>query len=201
MVATGEAVIGRVACMLAVRAGLAFALALAAAAPVFAEATRDLFAAAKGGTASEASAAIAVGADPNARDVRGRTPFHWAVVNPEPSVIAALIEAGADPNARDDARGRTPLHLAAAVNPKPSVVGALIEGGADVDARDGNDRTPLHWAEGGNPKLSVVAALIAAGADPNARTESGFTPFDYAKHNEALRGTEVYRRLDEARFE
>ena len=97
-VAAREAVTGRVACMPAVRAGLAFALALAAAAPVFADATRDPFMVVSRGTAPE------------------------------------------------------------------------------------------------------VSAAIAAGADPNARTESGKTPFDYAKDNEALRGTEVYRRLDEARF-
>ena len=131
-VAAREAVTGRGACMPAVRAGLAFALVLAASAPVFADATRDLFMVVSRGTASEVSAAIAAGADPNARAEGGVTPLHMAAEsNPEPSVVAALIEAGADPSARD---GR------------------------------------------------------------------GKTPFDYAKDNEALRGTEVYRRLDEARF-
>ena len=45
-----------------------------------------------------------------------------------------------------------------------------------------------------------MSAEIAAGADPTTRDEDGLTPFDCAKDNEALRGIEVYRRLDEARF-
>ena len=235
MAAAGEAVTGGVPYTLAVRAGLAFALALVAAAPVFADATGDLLAAAKSGTASEVSAAVIAGADLNARDEYGATPLHLAAVNPEPSVVAVLIEAGADPNAREAQVGATPLHAAAFYNPEPSVVAALIEAGADVDARTERGATPLHLAVGKNPEPSVVAALIEAGADPNAReAEVGATPlheaafrnpapsvvaalidagadpsardkggktaFDYAKGNEALRGTDVYRRLNEGRF-
>ena len=241
---TEEAVTGGI--MLAVRVGLAFILLLAAAAPAHADATDDLLAAAKGGTASEVKAAIAAGADLNARDDdvriiagvrtgdRGLTPLHWAAkYNPEPSVIEALMEGGADIDARSEKYGTTPLH-SAAVNPAPSVVAALIAAGADVNARTESGATPLHWAawenpeplvvealieaganpnarnRGGNtplhaaavsnPAPSVVEALIEAGADPSARTESGKTPFDYAEENPALRGTDVYWRLNEARF-
>ena len=195
----GEAVTGGI--MLAVRVGLAFILALAAVAPVHADATDDLLAAAKGGTASEVSAVLAAGADLNARGERGNTPLHEAARhNPEPSVVAALIKAGADPNVRNE-HGDTPLHSAAWRNPEPSVVGALIKAGADVDARAEDGKTPLHAAAENNPEPSVVAALIEAGADPSARDKDGKTPFDYAKkHNEALRGTDVYWRLNEARF-
>ena len=35
----------------------------------------------------------------------------------------------------------------------------------------------------------------------NARDGSNKTPFDLAKENSALKGTDVYRRLNEARFE
>ena len=165
-VAAREAVTGGMGYRLAVRAGLAFALVLAAAAPVFADATHDLYMVAWSGTAPEVSAAIVVGADPNARTESGKTP----------------------------------LHLAAWKNPEPSVVAALIAGGADLNARGPHGMTPLHWAAWKNPEPSVAAALIEGGADPSARDGRGKTPFDYAKHNEALRGTEVYRRLDEARF-
>ena len=58
---------------------------------------------------------------------------------------------------------------------------------------------PLHAAATFGT-ASVMSAEIAAGADPNTRDEDGLTPFDCAKDNEALRGIEVYRRLDEARF-
>ena len=48
---------------------------------------------------------------------------------------------------------------------------------------------------------SEVKAALAAGADPGARDYDGFTPFDYAQENEALRGTDAYRMLNDGRFE
>ena len=114
--------------------------------------------------------------------------------------MRALIAGGADPNARSEKYGMTPLHSAATDNPEPSVVAALTEGGADPNARAEHGVTPLHMAAARNPEPSVVAALIEAGVDPSARDKDGKTPFDYAKDNEALRGTDVYWRLNEARF-
>ena len=107
----------------------------------------DLLKAAKSGTASEVSAAIANGADPNARDRTGWTPLHWAAFhNPEPSVVAALIAYGADPNARDGT-DRTPLHRAMFPNLKPSVVMVLIKLGAKLDACDKDGKTPFDYYE------------------------------------------------------
>ena len=98
--------------MLAIRAALTFALALAAAAPVYADPTDDLSMAARGGTASDVGAAVSAGADPDARTEDGSTPLHRAAMkNDTPSVIAALIEGGADPGARDDG-GKTPFDYA-----------------------------------------------------------------------------------------
>lgn len=45
-----------------------------------------------------------------------------------------------------------------------------------------------------------VPRCLKAGANVNARAEGGLTPFDYAKRNPALKGTDIYRRLNEARF-
>ena len=133
--------------MLAIRAALTFALALAAAAPVYADPTDDLFMAARGGTASEVRAAVSAGADSGARDEMGRTPLHWAAgMNPAPSVITALIEGGADPDARTE-KGLTPLHMAV-VNNDPAVIEALIQAGADPNIRDFSSLfTPLGIAE------------------------------------------------------
>ena len=49
--------------------------------------------------------------------------------------------------------------------------------------------------------LAIVEALIEAGADMKARDADGNAPFDHAKDNKALHGTDVYWRLNEARFE
>ena len=46
-----------------------------------------------------------------------------------------------------------------------------------------------------------VSRLLEAGGDVHARDGSNKTPFNYAKENAALKGTDVYRRLNEARFE
>ena len=224
--------------------------------PVHADATGDLFEAAKGGIASEVKAALAAGADPGARKEAGWTPLHAAARNPNPSVIAALIEAGAGPGARNE-KGRTPLHVAAVWNVNPAVITALIEAGADPGARTEGGATPLHsaasirWYDGGDGNLisgfgnpSAITALIEGGANPGARNEYGATPlhwaafvlkrrnhsveryntnpsevvavikalleggadpgapdydvktpFDYVKDDEALKGTDAYRLL------
>jgi len=196
--------------MLAIRAAPMFALALAGAlalaAPAYADATADLFAAAKGGTASEVRAALSAGADPGARDEHGATPLHLAARhNPAASVIVTLIEGGADPHAHGEFAGKLgmmplpeavdefsvllleffagsmPLHLAAMYNPAASVVTALIEGSADPGARNEGGATPLHLAVMYNPAPSVITALIEGGADPGARPKFDMTPLHVAE--------------------
>ena len=110
-----------------------------------------------------------------------------------------MLKAGADPGARME-DGDTSLHWAAE-NANPSVIVALIEAGADPGARAEDGITPLHLAASANANPSVIAALIEAGADPGARDDAGKTPFDYAKDNEALKGTEAYWLLNDGRFE
>jgi len=45
-----------------------------------------------------------------------------------------------------------------------------------------------------------VLALLEAGADGTAQTEDGLTPFDLAGNNAALRGTDAYWALNDARL-
>ena len=144
-------------------------------------------------------ALIEAGADAKARDDTGFTPLH-RVGNYEanPAVVRALIESGADAGARTDS-GFTPLTWIAAYTQTPSMIKALIKGGADPNARGGG-ATPLHWAVR-NPyeaNPAVIVALIEGGANPGARDDDGNTPFDYAKDNDALKGTDAYRLLKAA---
>ena len=113
-------------------------------------------------TASEVKAALATGADPDARiGADGFTPLHMTAAQGNRAVIAALIEGGADPDARTEG-GFTPLHLAAGENANPSVIMALIEGGADPGARDKGGFTPLHTAAGHNfTKRAALRSLAA----------------------------------------
>lgn len=77
--------------MPAVCAALIFALTLALAAPVHADATNDLFEAAHGGTASEVKAALPAGADLRARIEDGWTPLHDAAMwNTNPAVTDTI---------------------------------------------------------------------------------------------------------------
>ena len=152
--------------------------------------------------AADVTRCVKAGEDPKSRSVfSGDTPLHLAAAySARPGVIEALVKAGANPNARNLYKRTTPLHAAAAFGQTPAIIEALVKAGAKVNLRDKFKQTPLHAAARESRTPAVVAALLDAGANPGARNKSGKTPFDYAKENPALTGTEVYRRLKEARF-
>ena len=117
------------------------------------------------------SALVEAGADLHAPGEEsyhhGNTPLHYAGDNPSPDVAAALLSAGANVNALS-ARGRTPLHEAAANASNPAVIDVLVAAGADVNALDSNGHAPLHSVARYNPRPEIATVLIAAGADVNA---------------------------------
>ncbi len=144
---------------------------------------------------------IQAGAWVGARSSGGLTPLHFAAgENENPPVITALVRAGAQVNARDE-RGLTPLHLAALYSDNPAIITALVEAGASVNARGDSGLTPLHFAAGENENPAVITALLDVGADATVQDNSSNTPWDYAQDNEALRGTDVWWRLNEGRFQ
>ena len=96
--------------------------------------------------------------------------------------------------------GWTPLHFAAARSTSPSVVVVLLDAGADIGARAVSNLTPLHLAAWTSETPSVVRVLLDAGADPSARTASGQTPWHMIKDDSVIKSTDVYWRLNEARF-
>jgi len=75
-----------------------------------------------------------------------------------------------------------------------------IATGADIAARDEDGATPLHGAAWLGT-AETVKALIDAGADIRAQTEDGRLAADLAESNEAVRNHDVFRTLNEARFD
>ena len=132
-------------------------------------------------------AALAAGADVEARDNRGSTPLLFAALaNSNPEVVQVLLDAGADLEARTE-WGATPLMFAARHNENPEIVQALLNAGADLEARDeSRGWTPLMHAAGFNENPEVVLALLNAGADPAATDGDGKTVWGLIQENDAL---------------
>ncbi|MBB3226284.1 hypothetical protein FHW69_000874 [Luteibacter sp. Sphag1AF] len=96
--------------------------------------------------------------------------------NTDEPLTLAMLEAGADPFGTD-ARGRTPLHMAAATG-RANLLSALLSRGVNPNVRDMGGRTPLHAAlEQGGDSLPLVRLLVSHGADPEASDVNGETPF------------------------
>ncbi len=113
------------------------------------------------------------GADPDARDLQGRTPMHWLAPGGAPESGRLLADAGAGVAATDH-DGQTPLHLAA-LDANVPLMEFLLARGAPREAQARFQTTPLHFAvRSGQP--GAVACLLLAEADPDAADEFGLRP-------------------------
>ncbi len=117
-------------------------LAAAADGPVDAAVTlrpvdEALLAAAWVGDADAVPAALAAGADVNARDNADRTALIWIAFDGHTAVVAQLLAAGADVNARDNNNSWTALIAATAAathNGHTAIVAQLLAAGAEIPA-------------------------------------------------------------------
>lgn len=121
----------------------------------------------------------------DARDSKGQTALHWAVMKGHGPVIQSLVEYGSLVNVVDF-QGRTPLYLAVSALENcrtyeerrfvVDLVRFLLERGANPNCPDvENGSFPLHLAaELGNEE--VVTLLVENGACVNAQDNEGETP-------------------------
>ena len=133
-------------------------------------------------------AALAAGADANARDGKGWTALMYAADKGYALLVPPLLEAGADPNIRAS-DGATALFMAA-VHGHSEIITALTKAGADpsiegpkgmtaegllaartVQKKYGHRPNALHEALQANESLAVITALLDQGADMTARMQ------------------------------
>ncbi|HQU48813.1 MAG TPA: ankyrin repeat domain-containing protein [Casimicrobiaceae bacterium] len=132
-----------------------------------------LFAAAAAGDAAAIRSQVAAGAKVDARDGRGRTPFHVAAYARAHDAMKALVAAGADPNALENDRYDAVTIAAVADDPETLAV-ALALGNSAKNVTSRYDGTALiaaaHLGHDG-----VVRMLIAAGAPLDHVNNLGWT--------------------------
>lgn len=160
--------------------------------------THELHEAAKENNTTRIRELLEKGADVNARDENGRTPFHVACQNLQGDAIQLLRDHGADTKVKDN-RGFTGHDLAAETRQyrqdleqltretfdavkegRTNDVHRNLEAGVDVNARRNNDdwdkhNTLLHHACR-HGRADVAQLLIDRGADVNAKNRDGQTP-------------------------
>ena len=131
-------------------------------------------------------------ADINARDNRGCTPLHYAVVEDELDsqddhfrCVQLLLERGADADAQNN-RGTTPLHLAASDSDiDEKIVQILIENVTNINLRNVQGQTALHKAVR-RGDTDITSIILNHGADVDAQDNGGSTPLHLAISDASL---------------
>jgi len=115
------------------------------------------------------------GADVSAKNRRGSTPLHWAIL--DEAKVRLLLSKGADVNAKQ-VQGRTPLFLAAMLGDGVPIMRLLLARGADPNLASANGQTPLMMASRAN--VEVMRLLIERGAKVDAKDGAGETALMFA---------------------
>ena len=140
------------------------------------EANKRLLKAAADGDYDAIAAALASGADPNARTEK-KTPALVLAASEtsfghEKDLVAAFVKAKANLDAAD-ADGATALMAAAATDHGDTLV-ALLAAGAKLEAKDNDGWTALHYAVT-NGNFSILDKLIEARANVNAAANDKYS--------------------------
>lgn len=133
----------------------------------------------RGGAIECVAYLIESGADVNARDEKGWTPFVFAIFA-QPEMRNLLQKHGAQINARTY-RGESAMTLAAEIGDVETLE-MLIKAGADVNQVNIFGGTAIMHAAI-NGQASSITILIKHGADPNRADENKKTPLMYAASN------------------
>jgi len=113
---------------------------------------------------------LSLGADPDARDDRKRSPLTVAVMQGNDSVVERLLHENAAVNITDR-QGWTPL-VHAIKSGNASIVRLLLDHGANKNVRGSDGMLPIHHAARLDSP-DILKLLVQYGADPMARTRSG----------------------------
>ena len=120
------------------------------------------------------------GANINAKNKYGLTPFNYAISDFYPPIARNIIKVlkflASNPNL--NVEDNFPLHYASTLG-SPEIIEILIDRGIDVNIRNDFNTTPLHRASE-SWSLKSIKLLLSKGADINCRDNSGGSVIHYA---------------------